>query len=252
MPRSKRDKKVSLTRTSKHGMEWKKEMVENIKTKAEDATGIYAFEVVGMRTAGIRELRRRWRESTICLGKNKIMALALGKNAEAELKENLHKVASRLTGSCGLLITKESEADVVKFFENFAEWDYARQGNKATETVVLEEGKLTQFSHAMEPHLRSLGLPTSLQKGIITLVKEYVVCKKGQILNANQAKILKLLEKPMAEFRIVLDSVWLAPDEFRVYPRVSEEVDENEDVDEIEDIDEMDEATQVTEDDDDE
>jgi len=92
----------------------------------------------------------------------------------------------------------------------------------ATETVVLEEGKLTQFSHAMEPHLRSLGLPTSLQKGIITLVKEFVVCKKGQTLNANQAKVLKLLEKPMAEFRVVLDSVWLAPDEFKVYPRISE------------------------------
>ena len=35
----------------------------------------------------------------------------------------------------------------------------------ATQTVVIDQGPLPAFSHSMEPQLRQLGLPTSLQKG---------------------------------------------------------------------------------------
>ncbi|CAG7720892.1 unnamed protein product, partial [Allacma fusca] len=71
--------------------------------------------------------------------------------------------------------------------------------------LVLVEGKLDQFPQSIEPDLLSLGLPTSVQKEVVTLIKEYAVCKKGQVLNANEATILKLLEKPMAELKILLD-----------------------------------------------
>jgi len=228
MPKSKRDKKVSLTKTPKHGMNWKKKMVEDLKEAAAVANSIYSFEVIGMRTPGLIELRRKWKGSKIFLGKNKVIQLALGKDAVSEARENLHKLADRMKGNSGLLFTSEPEEKVVNFFENFVELDYARNGTKATETVSLEEGKLTQFPHSIEPHLRSLGLPTALQKGVVTLVKEVTVCKKGQILNANQAKILKLLEKPMAEFRIVLDSMWTQPDEFKIYPQKVVDDDEDE------------------------
>jgi mRNA turnover protein 4 len=50
----------------------------------------------------------------------------------------------------------------------------------------------------------------------VTLVQEYTVCKKKQILTPNQASILKLLEIPMAEFRVQVDSRWTKPDDFKV------------------------------------
>jgi len=95
-----------------------------------------------------------------------------------------------LQGECGLLFTNRSEKEVDSFFEKFVEKDYARGGTLATETVELEEGPLEQFPHSMEPLLRSLGLPTSLNRGIVTLIKDYTVCQKGQMLNPEQAKIL--------------------------------------------------------------
>jgi len=52
-----------------------------------------------------------------------------------------------------------------------------RTGGKAVETVVLPEGPLPEFSHAMEPQLRLLGLPTTLKKGVVTLLHEHTVCK---------------------------------------------------------------------------
>ena len=55
------------------------------------------------------------------------------------------------------------------WFESYSEPDYARSSNSASQTVIVEEGPLKAFSHAMEPQLRQLGLPVTLQKGEIYL-----------------------------------------------------------------------------------
>jgi len=216
MPKSKRDKKVSLTKTAKHGMNWKKKIVTELREAGDTYENIYVFRVFGMRGAGLRELRRSWRDSKLFLGKNKVMAIALGKTVETEQHPGVHQICDRLKGDCGLLFTNRSEKEVNSFFEKFVDKDYARGGTSATETVVLQEGPLEQFPHSMEPHLRSLGLPTALKRGIVTLIKDYTVCEKDQVLNPEQAKILKLLTIPMSEFRLVLDSVWSKPDLFKV------------------------------------
>lgn len=54
----------------------------------------------------------------------------------------------------------------LRWFKNFTEHDFARAGCKADSTVALDEGPLNQFSHAIEPHLRKLGLPVALKKGM--------------------------------------------------------------------------------------
>ena len=96
--------------------------------------------------------------------------------------------------------------------EEYAEEDYARSGFESTETVVLPAGPLEDFAHSIEPHLRQLGLPTTLQKGAVTLLQEYKVCSKGQILSPEQCKILVcihffnciLVFKPKNNFKLFL------------------------------------------------
>lgn len=62
--------------------------------------------------------------------------------------------------------------------------------------------------HSLEPHLRSLGLPTSLQKGVPVLTSPHTVCKEGETLQTNQAALLKQLGYQMAQFKVVLASAW--------------------------------------------
>jgi hypothetical protein len=66
-----------------------------------------------------------------------------------------------------------------RYFQKHVESDYARSGNVATETVTLQPGPLEQFPFNMEPYLRQLGLPTSLQRGIYT----------SQILNLKNPRL---------------------------------------------------------------
>jgi len=233
MPKSKRDKKVSLTKTAKHGMEWKKKLVKEVQEAAQEYDAIYVFRIINMRISGLNELRKKFRDSRMFLGKNKVVALALGKDAKSEMLQDVHKISERLQGECGLLFTSRKESDVMEVFEEFCELDFARSGAQATKTVELPEGPLEQFAHSLEPHLRSLGMPTALKKGVVTLIRDYTVCKKGQVLSPEQAKILKLLDIKMAEFRVLVDSVWTKPDDFKVLLKlVEEEEGEEEEVDE--------------------
>jgi len=79
---------------------------------------------------------------------------------------------------------------VVKWAEEYEEMEYARSGFVTPESLELFEGPLPQFDHSMEPQLRRLGMPTSLKKGVITLIKPFKVCQKGDVLTPEQAQIL--------------------------------------------------------------
>ncbi|NWR77810.1 MRT4 protein, partial [Centropus unirufus] len=117
-------------------------------------------------------------------------------------------VSKWLRGEVGLLFTDRTRDEVEEWFSKFREVDFARAGNKATYTVRLDTGPLEQFSHSMEPQLRQLGLPTALKKGVVTLLSDYEVCKEGDVLTPEQARILKLLGYEMAEFKVTIKFMW--------------------------------------------
>lgn len=122
--------------------------------------------------------------------------------------------------------------DILEFAKNYWASEYARSGFIATETVILEKGPLEEFSHAIEPHLRSLGLPTKLEKGIVTLYTDYTVCEKGKTLTPEQARILKLIAKPLAKFKLLIKCGWSKDNGFELF----EADDLNDDENAIEDV----------------
>ncbi|XP_064651741.1 mRNA turnover protein 4 homolog [Lineus longissimus] len=208
MPKSKRDKKISLTRTDKKGLELKQRLIGDIRNAVDKYARIFIFSVENMRNDKLKLLRTEWLHSRFFFGKNKVMAVALGRGIEDEYKDNLHRLSHNLQGEKGLLFTNKTKEEVLEFFDNHKLSDFARSGNQATQTVVIDEGPLRQFSHSMEPQLRQLGLPTALKRGIITTTKEYEVCKKGQILTPEQARILKLFGYEMANFFVTIEGMW--------------------------------------------
>lgn len=179
----------------------------------------------------MKDLRIEWKPSRFFFGKNKVIALGLGRSKEEEVQDDLHKLASCLKGQCGMLFTDKPKDFVVKWFNNFGVEDYARSGFKAKSNITLPAGPLPEFSHAMEPYLRQLGLPTSLERGVITLLKEYEICKEGSTLTPEQAKILKLLDNKLATFRLNLKGGWTKGQGF-------ERLSEKEDAEEMEEDDE--------------
>ncbi|KAM3922113.1 mRNA turnover protein 4 homolog [Leptodactylus fuscus] len=210
MPKSKRDKKVSLTKTAKKGLQVKQSLIEELRKCVDTYKYVFVLSVENMRNNKLKDVRNAWKHSRLFFGKNKVMTVALGKDPCDEYKDNLHKLSNCLKGEVGILFTNRTEKEVKEWFDQFKETDFARAGNKATFGVVLDEGPLEQFTHSMEPQLRQLGLPTALKKGVVTLLSDYEVCKEGDTLTPEQARILKLFGYQMAEFKVAIKSMWEA------------------------------------------
>lgn len=208
MPKSKRDKKVSLTKTTKKGLESKQNLIEELRKCADIYRYVFVFSVENMRNNKLKDIRTAWKHSRFFFGKNKVMMIALGKGPTDEYKDNLHKLSRFLRGEVGVLFTNKTKDEVQEYFSEFKEMDYARAGSVATMAVTLDEGPLDQFPHSMEPQLRQLGLPTALKKGVVTLIKDFEVCKEGDTLTPEQARILKLFGNEMAEFKLSIKCMW--------------------------------------------
>uniref|UniRef100_A0A023FV74 Ribosome assembly factor mrt4 n=1 Tax=Amblyomma parvum TaxID=251391 RepID=A0A023FV74_AMBPA len=210
MPRSKRNRQVSLTRTKKKGLERKQDLIQEVREAFDKYDKVFVYSVSNMRNTKLKDVRQEWKDSRFYFGKNKVMAVALGRFIDEDHRENLHKVSERLRGQCGLFFTNAPKEKVLQWFGEYRDADFARAGFQATQRVLLDQGPLPQFQHSLEPHLRRLGLPTSLQKGVVTLLKDHEVCKEGELLKPEQAGLLKLLGIKMATFKITMEFLWNA------------------------------------------
>merc|ERR1719297_57985 len=169
---------------------------------------IFVFQYENMRNSKLKTVRDQWSHSKFFIGKNRVLAKALGNTEAEEYQDNLHLVSKCLKNEGGLLVTNQSQDDVMEYFSNLSEPDFARTGGTATETVELKQGVLNMFSHSMEPQLRQLGMPVQLVKGQVTLLADMTVCNEGDVLTSEQARILKLLGHQHAEFKLNIVSGW--------------------------------------------
>jgi mRNA turnover protein 4 len=217
MPKSKRNKAVTLSKTKKKGREHKESIVNSIREAVEKFNSVYVFTFENMRNLKFKEFREQLKSSSrFFLGSNKVMQVSLGRSVADEIRPGLHKVSKLLRGDSGLCCTNLPTDEVLRLFNEYEEYDFARTGSTATEKVELNEGPLDQFTHEMEPFLRKQGMPVRLNKGVVELVSDFVVCEEGKPLSPESSRILRLLGIKMATFRLQLLCRW-SPEEFEVY-----------------------------------
>ena len=186
----------------------KERLVAKVQAAAEEHSTLMVFRCTNVRSQVIHAIRDKWADSKIFFGKNKVVQVALGRTPADEVQDNMHKVSERLRGACMLLFTNRDRREVEDFFANFHEREYARMGMLVTQDVEIKEGPLTQFAHSQEPYLRGLGLPTRLNRAVVTLERDFQICRKGDKLTSEQARLLKAFGLQLAEVNFSLDSVW--------------------------------------------
>jgi mRNA turnover protein 4 len=81
MPKSKRDRKVTLSKvTKKVGLNVKQELIDKIREAVDKYERLFVFTVDNMRNQKLKALRDHYRDtSKFFLGKNRVMSVALGK-----------------------------------------------------------------------------------------------------------------------------------------------------------------------------
>ncbi|KAF5743903.1 mRNA turnover protein 4 like [Tripterygium wilfordii] len=217
MPKSKRNRAVTLSKTKRKGREHKESIVNTIRQAAENYNSAYVFSFENMRNLKFKEFREQLKSSSrFFLGSNKVMQVALGRSVSDEVRPGIRKVSKLLQGDAGLLFTDLSKEEVERLFNAYEEYDFARTGSTVTEQVELKEGPLEQFTHEMEPFLRKQGMPVRLNKGVVELVSDFIVCEEGKPLSPEASRILRLLGIKMATFRLLFICRW-SPEDFELY-----------------------------------
>jgi len=211
MPRSKRDKKVALTKVDKKvGLDGKNDKIKIIKDEMPNYKRYFTFSTDNTRNQVIKQLRLDWaNDSRFFFTKRSLIRLAFGEDEQTEVMKGLAPFGQRIRQDIGLLMTNKSEQELRSQIDTYNEYDYARAGTMAVATVVVKEGKLTQFAHSQEPYLRTeLEMPVKLDRGIIHLLQDVKLCTKGDKLTGQQCRLLKYFEVKLAEFRMNLDAMY--------------------------------------------
>jgi mRNA turnover protein 4 len=209
MPKSRRAKVAPLTKVKAKGKEHKDALIEQIHTALEKYQYVYTFSIENLRTNILQQVREDRRDdSRLYLGNNKVMMVALGRDEEESVQPNLWKLCKFLVGLSGLLFTNLPKKEVKDYFATVGGSVYARTGSAATINFALPAGPLPQFPHSMYDQLTKLGLPLKLDKGVITVLADTVVCNEGDELTAEAAQLLKLFNMQTAEMKIELTAVW--------------------------------------------
>ncbi|RPD62731.1 mRNA turnover protein 4-like protein [Lentinus tigrinus ALCF2SS1-7] len=248
MPKSKRAKIVSLTKVAKKTKEHKSALIQEVQENADKWQYCWLFEVGNMRNAHLKTVRKLWKDTArIFFGRGAVMAKALGTTPEEEHRPGLHKLASQIKGQVGLFFTDSPPQEVIDWFADFQQPDFARTGNRASRTVVIPSGPVMQqhsvppepFPHNEEPQLRRLGLRTRMERGVPTLDVPHTVCQKGKTLSPEQTQLLKLVGIKMVKFRVGLRARWDAATGEVEQIEGQEIVEEEEDAEDADEADEQ-------------
>jgi mRNA turnover protein 4 len=186
--------------------------VEQIREAAAQYPHMYLFRVRNMRNVLFKNIRT---ESTgrFCIGKNKVMAVALGTEEASECIPGVAHLARRLRGDVGLYFSHDTPENVTEMLEKHESVDFARTGNKADMTVIVEADPMglrnvetmEPLSATLEPQLRQAGMPTKLRGGSVLLAADqYVICREGETLTSDQSRLLKCFGIKMASFRVAI------------------------------------------------
>ena len=106
MPKSRRDKVISLTQTKKKDREWKGGLIEQIREALETYQSVFVFRCTNLRNNAFKELKAELSEtSRFFMGSNKVIQVALGKGPEDEQRDGLHQLSEHVRGHAGVVFT---------------------------------------------------------------------------------------------------------------------------------------------------
>ncbi|CAN6888004.1 unnamed protein product [Brassica oleracea var. botrytis] len=209
MPKSKRDRPVTLSKTKKKGREHKEIIVNGIREAVEKRTSVYVFSFENMRNIKFKEFRNQFRHNgRFFLGSNKVMQVALGRSASDEIRPGIFKVSKLLHGDAGLLVTDMPKEEVESLFNAYEDSDFLRTGSTAVETVLLKEILIHKVIMSFADSLHNVGT--------VELLSDFVVCGEGKPLSPESSRILRLLGIKLATFKLNLVCRW-SPNDFELY-----------------------------------
>ncbi|KAI0989737.1 hypothetical protein GJ496_010717 [Pomphorhynchus laevis] len=211
MGRSKRNKKVSLTKTtSKRTKDEVKEMtIKTVHSYVDEFPRAFIFFLQNELGKVFRELRTIWKPSRFLMSKHSHVKIGFGLNKATEYKLNLHEFGNLLIKKTGLLFTDKSDEYVTSWFSNFKRKGVLLTGDISKTPVVIKPGQYPQIRSSLVPKIIKLGMDSIRSESDMVYVdKAYTICEANEPLTKDQCQLMKYFEISLHTYTVDIVARW--------------------------------------------
>ena len=212
MPKSKRTKFVSLTRTKPKTRDSKTKLLNRLKALTTRYTRIAVISFKNMNSSAQLKLRSSLGSiSQVVFGKKSILKLAFGTSEDSKTDNELNMLSDFFgDGQAAVVFSNLPVSSLKEKLEKFEKIEFAQPGTLSPANVILGKGEsvFKKLSSSNDEHLRTLGLDVTVENGKLNLVSDFLCAKKGEALSSEQCKILKLLGIKIGKVSISVRAVY--------------------------------------------
>jgi large subunit ribosomal protein L10 len=180
-----------------------KELAEQMKKRS-----VIVVSVKGLPSAQFQEIKKKLRNiAKIQVAKKNLIDFALD---HCGIKE-LHKLVPYVEDSTAILFSDKDAFEISLRLSEEKSPAKARAGQKAPEDLVIHAGPTELLPGPDISALSAVGLQPKVEGGKISIVKDKILCVKGEVISLQKASILAKLN--IVPFKIGLEPIAAYMDE---------------------------------------
>ncbi len=176
-----------------HVAEWKKQVVKEVVDEIKKYNVIGIFDVNNLPSLQLQRMRATLREkgAFIRIVKKNLLKIALDEVKQD--KPGIEKLENYLEGQVGILFTNENPFSLFKLIKKSKTTTAAKPGQIAPKDIWIKAGPTPFAPGPIIGELGQVGVKAGVDKGKVVVKQDALVAKKGDVINAKLAEILKRL-----------------------------------------------------------
>ncbi len=177
-----------------HVAEWKKKEVEELAKILKSYPVIALVDVANVPAYPLSKMREKLRgKALLRVSRNTLIELAIRKAAQELGKPELEKLIEYIQGGAGILATEMNPFKLYKLLEESKTPAPAKPGVPVPRDVIIPAGPTSIAPGPLVGEMQALGIPARIEKGKVSIQKDYQVLKAGEVITPQLARILNAL-----------------------------------------------------------
>ncbi|ASJ10157.1 acidic ribosomal protein P0 [Thermococcus sp. P6] len=177
-----------------HVAEWKKKEVEELADIIKRYPVIALVDVAGVPAYPLSKMRENLRgKALLRVSRNTLIELAIKRAAQELNDPDLEKLIDHIEGGAGILATEMNPFKLYKLLEESKTPAAAKPGVPVPRDVVIPAGPTPISPGPLVGEMQALGIPARIEKGKVSIQKDYTVLKAGEVITEQLARILNAL-----------------------------------------------------------
>jgi len=171
---------------------WKIELVNQLRGLFEKYPTVSIAEITGVSAPVLHEIRAKLRErgDLIKVIKNRLAERAL---KEVKGKPGIEKLSEYLKGSNAVILSTMNPFELKLFLDRNKVSREAKAGDIAQSDIIIPSGNTNFPPGPILSVFGKLKIPVKIQEGSVWVVKDTLVAKKGDVISAELADLLRKL-----------------------------------------------------------